>query len=222
MVTDSSVCLKYDNVGCDEWGSYCAKNEQVCEAGQDEPLCRNQISDLRISKYFSAPAPVNSRTINAPLGNTDQDIVGGLSFRFRWPDGKTIDCLALALLKDVVGQSIRFKVKNNSFCKPFPEGYTGSPVLSVFNHASSERRNMPCGIMNYSTVEGAKYYGCNGFTAVDLTPDLYRPGEKPAVASYSRAPIYLTYFPVVDVNGVLISRSGAFTSGETNENQWLK
>jgi hypothetical protein len=74
--------------------------------------------------------------------------------------------------------------------------------------------------MNFSTVEGTKYYGCNGFTAVDLTPDLYKPGERPNATSFSRSQLYLTYFPVVDVNGVLISRSGAFTSGETNENKW--
>ncbi|OFZ56276.1 MAG: hypothetical protein A2428_15555 [Bdellovibrionales bacterium RIFOXYC1_FULL_54_43] len=219
-VTDPGVCLEYGSIGCDEWGSYCSQTQQVCETGHDEPICKNQISDLRISRYFSAPAPVNNHVVNAPLGNTDQDVISGLTLRFRWPDGKVVDCLALALLKEVSGQSIRFKVKNNAYCKPFPDGYKGEPVLSVVNRVATERRNIPCGIMNYSTVEGTKYYGCNGFNAVDLTPDAYRPGEQPNASSFSRSPLYLTYYPVVDVNGVLISRSGAFTSGSTSENKW--
>jgi hypothetical protein len=219
-VQDFSTCLQYGDTGCDEWGNYCSQTQQFCEPGQDEPICKKQISDLRISRYFSAPGPINNRIVNSPLGNTDQDILGGLTLRFRWPDGKQIDCLALALLKEVVGQSIRFKVKNNAYCKPFPEGYRGEPVLSIVNRVSTERRNIPCGILNYSTVEGAKYYGCNGFIAIDLTPDLYHPGEPPKVSSFSRSQLYLTYFPVVDVNGVLISRSGALTSGETTEDKW--
>ena len=220
QVTDPGVCLEYGTIGCEEWGNYCSQTQQVCETGQDEPICKNQITDLRISRYFSAPAAVNNRIVNAPLGNTDQDVVGGLTFRFRWPDGKTVDCLALALLKEVGGQSIRFRVKNNAYCKPFPDGYKGEPVLSIVNKVSTERQNIPCGIMNYSTVEGTKYYGCNGYTAVDLTPDQYRPGASPNVSSFSRSALYLTYFPVVDVNGVLISRSGAFTSGNTTEDKW--
>ncbi len=219
-VTDKDTCLEYGSIGCDDWQNYCSQTHQICEPDQSEPLCKNQITDLRISRYFSAPAPINNHVVNAPLGNTDQDILGGLTLRFRWPDGKVVDCLALALLKDVSNQSIRFKVKNNAYCKPFPEGYTGEPVLAVVNHVSSERKNIPCGILNFSTIEGTKYYGCNGFVATDLTPDQYKPGEMPNATSFSRTALYLTYYPVVDINGVLISRSGVFTSGETVEAKW--
>lgn len=221
-VPDLSNCTQYGSIGCQEWENYCSETHQICEPGFDEPLCKSQISDLRITRYFSAPAPVNNRIINAPLGNTDQDIIGGLSLRFRWQDGKTIDCLILSLLKDVTGQSIRFKVKNNAYCKPFPDGYRGEPVLSVVNRVSTERKDIPCGVMNFSTVEGTKYYGCNNFTAVDLTPDQHSPGLMPNASSFSRSALYLTYYPVVDVNGVLISRSGAFTSGSTVEDKWAQ
>lgn len=220
LVPDNSVCTEYGTVGCDEMASYCSQTQQTCEPGFEEPLCRNQITDLRISRYFSAPVPVNNRVINAPLGNSDQDLVSGITLRFRWPNGKSIDCLLLTLLKEVNGQSVRFKVQNNHYCKPFPDGYKGEPVLSIVNRVSTERRNIPCGIMNYSTIEGTKFYGCNGFNAVELTPDQYRPGERPNISNFSRSPLYLTYFPVVDVNGILISRSGAFTSGSTTEEKW--
>ncbi|OFZ81231.1 MAG: hypothetical protein A2583_08945 [Bdellovibrionales bacterium RIFOXYD1_FULL_53_11] len=219
-VPDPTLCLEVGTTGCEESGDYCSQTHQICEPGFDEPLCKNQITDLKITRYFSAPAPINYRVVNAPLGNTDQDAIGGLTFRFKWPDGKVVDCLALALMKEVVGQSIRFRVKNNNYCKPFPEGYTGSPVLAIVNRISSERKDIPCGIMNFSTIEGTKYYGCNGFGAVDLTPDQYRAGEPVRPTSFSRSALHLTYYPVVDINGILISRSGAFTSGATHEDEW--
>jgi hypothetical protein len=74
--------------------------------------------------------------------------------------------------------------------------------------------------MNFSTVEGTKYYGCNGFTAVALTPDQYRPGEDTRPFSYSRSALYLSYYPVVDINGILIARSNAFTSGDSAESSY--
>ncbi|OFZ78439.1 MAG: hypothetical protein A2583_13805 [Bdellovibrionales bacterium RIFOXYD1_FULL_53_11] len=220
LVPDTSVCAEVGTAGCEEWGDYCSNTHQICEPGFDEPLCKNQITDLRITRYFSAPAPINYRVVNAPLGNSDQDVIGGLTFRFKWPDGKIIDCVALALLKEVVGQSIRFRVKNTDTCKPFPEGQTGTPVLAVVNRISSERKDIPCGIMNFSTVEGTKYYGCKGFSAVASTPDEYKAGEPVRPTSFSRSALHLTYYPVVDINGILISRSGAFTTGATNEKEW--
>jgi hypothetical protein len=66
--------------------------------------------------------------------------------------------------------------------------------------------------MNFSTIEGTKYYGCNGFSAIEL-------GDPTIPTNFSRTPLHLTYYPVVDMNGILISRSAAFTSGETSENE---
>ena len=214
---DRDICTEYGEQGCEDYEGYCAQTHQICELSSEEPLCRNQITDLRITKYFTAPAPVNYREINAPIGNTDQDPISGLGLRFKWPDGALIDCPLFSLMTDLRGQSVRFKVKNTDYCKPFPDKYKGTPLLSIVNKISAQRRNIPCGIMNYSTVEGTKYYGCNNYRMPTPTPDMYHSGNPFPMVPASTAPLYVTYYPVVDLNATLISRTNAFTSGESLE-----
>lgn len=219
QIEDRNICTEYGEQGCDDYESYCSQTHQICEQGSDESICRNQITDIRITQYYTAPVPVNYREIHAPIGNTDQDPISGITLRFKWPDGKTIDCILMALMTDLRGQSVRFKVTNTDYCKPFPDHYKGMPLLSVVNKISAQRKDIPCGIMNYSTVEGIKYYGCNNYQIPTPTPDVYHPGNPFPRVPFSSSPLYVTYYPVVDLNATLISRSNAFTSGETQEGE---